>query len=114
MKLFRCALLALVASGAIPAQAAEPNGQQTIRVIPKAYVSPGASGSVDTYESSQRYDVYGGQRVPSDINSTRSSSGYSSQDIQQRGGIRQTTEYPNGLIIERVPGRGTTQYYRRE
>ncbi|UXY51897.1 hypothetical protein [Pseudomonas tohonis] len=113
MKLFRCALLALVASGAIPALAAEPSGQQTIRVIPKTYVSPGASGSVDTYQRSQSY-VYGGQRVPSDINSTRSSSGYSSQDIQQRGGIRQTTEYPNGLIIERVPGQGTTQYYRRE
>ena len=84
MKLFRCALLALVASGAIPALAAEPSGQQTIRVIPKTYVSPGASGSVDTYQRSQSYDVYGGQRVPSDINSTRSSSGYSSQDIQQR------------------------------
>ncbi|MEE1893316.1 hypothetical protein V0R51_10415 [Pseudomonas otitidis] len=111
MKLFRCALLALVASGAIPALAAEPNGQQTIRVIPKTYVSPGASGSVDTYERSERYNVYGGQPVPQ--GTTRYSTGSGSQVIQQQGGIRQSTEYPNGLIIERTPGQGSYQYQQR-
>lgn len=83
--------------------------QQPIRAIPKTYVSPGASGSVGTYERHERHNLYGGQRIP-DAN-TRQSNQYGTQSIETRGGIRQTIEYPNGHVIEQSPGRST---YQRE
>lgn len=83
---------------------------QTIRVIPKSYVSPGASGSVSGSSSYQQHNLYGGQRLPQ--GSVRQDSRYGSQSSETRGGIRQSTEYPGGLIIERQPGSGSYQQQR--
>jgi len=78
------------------------------RTIPRTYISPGASGSIGTSERHERYDLYGGQRIPG---ATRQDSQYGSQSIETRGGIRQTIEYPDGRVIERTPGQGS---YHRE
>jgi hypothetical protein len=90
---------------------AEPQTAQPIRVIPKAYVSPGASGSIGTSERSARYELYGGQRVPSDIGSTRYESRSGSQSRETRGGIRQSVEYPGGYEVQHSPGQSS---YQRE
>ena len=82
----------------------------TIRVIPKSYVSPGASGSVSGSSSYQQHNLYGGQRLPQ--GSVRQESSYGSYSSESRGGIRQSTEYPGGLIIERQPGSGSYQQQR--
>lgn len=96
-----------------PAAWADERAPQTIRVIPKAYISPGASGSIQTYERQERYDIHGGQYVPRNIDSTRYESGQRSSTFETRGGIRQSTEYPNGYEIQRYPGQGTQQYQQR-
>jgi len=95
------------------AAVADERAPQTIRVIPKAYVSPGASGSVDTYERQESYNLYGGQRIPQGIDSRRYESGGSRSTFETRGGIRQSTEYPNGYEVQRYPGQGIEQYERR-
>lgn len=99
-------VLALCMSSAA-ALAAEP---PTIRVIPKSYVSPGASGSVSESMQYERQDLYGGQRLPQ--GSVRQESSYGSYSSETRGNIRQSTEYPRGLIIERQPGAGSYQQQR--
>src|SRR3990167_6675997 len=43
---------------------AEPENPPSIRVIPKSYISPGASGSIGTSQQSERHDLYGGARPP--------------------------------------------------
>lgn len=85
--------------------------RRPIQSVPIEYVSPGASGSVDSSSSSQRYDVYGGYRVPSDRSSTRSHS-YGSSQMQQHGGIRQTIVYPNGHEVQRYPGQNSYEIQR--
>ncbi|WP_296270833.1 hypothetical protein [Pseudomonas sp. UBA6323] len=105
--LIRSILMILAASVATAAFADQP---QTIRVIPKSYVSPGASGSVSGSSSYQQHNLYGGQRLPHA--SVRQENSYGSQSIETRGGIRQSTEYPGGLIIERQPGSGSYQQQR--
>ena len=96
--------------GATFAAAAFADQPQTIRVIPKSYVSPGASGSVSGSSSYEQHNLYGGQRLPQ--GSVRQESRYGSQSIEARGGIRQTIEYPGGLIIERQPGGSSYQQQR--
>lgn len=90
--------------------AAWAESAQQIRVIPKSYVSPGASGSVSGSVRHEQHQLYGGQRLPQ--GSVRQDSRYGSQSIETRGGIRQTTEYPGGLIIERQPASGSYQQQR--
>lgn len=103
--------LAVLASGVTAI--ADERAPQTIRVIPKAYVSPGASGSIDTYQRQERYNLYGGQRIPPGIDSRRYESGQRNSTFETRGGIRQSTEYPNGYEVQRYPGQGTEQYQQR-
>ena len=105
--LIRSILMILAASVASAAFADQP---QTIRVIPKSYVSPGASGSVSGSSSYQQHNLYGGQRLPQ--GSVRQECSYGSYSSESRGGIRQSTEYPGGLIIERQPGSGSYQQQR--
>lgn len=104
---FRVGLMLALCMYGAAAMAAEP---QTIRVIPKSYVSPGASGSVSESVQYERHDLYGGQRLPQ--GSVRQESGYGSYSSETRGNIRQSTEYPGGLIIERQPGPGSYQQQR--
>lgn len=92
------------------ASAAFADQPQTIRVIPKSYVSPGASGSVSGSVRYEQHNLYGGQRLPQ--GSVRQESRYGSQSSETRGGIRQSIEYPGGLIIERQPGSGSYQQQR--
>lgn len=99
-------LLALCLYGAAAMAAQAP----TIRVIPKSYVSPGASGSVSESGQYERYDLYGGQRLPQ--GRLRQESGYGSYSSETRGNIRQSTEYPGGLVIERQPGTESYQQQR--
>ncbi|VXC58012.1 conserved exported hypothetical protein [Pseudomonas sp. 8Z] len=106
MLLRALSVAALCLCGAV-ALAAEP---PTIRVVPKSYVSPGASGSVSESTQYQQYDLYGGQRLPS--GSVRQESGYGSYSSEMRGNIRQSTEYPGGFRIERQPGIGTYEQQR--
>ena len=95
---------------AVLASAAFADQPQTIRVIPKTYVSPGASGSVSGSSSYEQHNLYGGQRLPQ--GTVRQESRYGSQSVETRGGIRQSIEYPGGLIIERQPGSGSYQQQR--
>ncbi|MGH8355602.1 MAG: hypothetical protein ACRERY_19060 [Pseudomonas sp.] len=104
MKSLSAALLITASVMAMPAWAAEP----AVRAIPKVYLSPGASGSIETYQRSQSHDVRGGYAVPSAA-AGHDSSSYGGSIQQQRGAIRQSTEYPGGLEVERVPGRSQYQ-----
>lgn len=101
-------LIALLGAGL--AFAGEPP-RRANQPIPIEYVSPGASGSVDSSSRSQRYDVYGGYPVPSDRSSTRSHS-YGSSQMQQNGGVRQTIVYPNGREVQRYPGQNSYEIQR--
>ncbi|PAV47481.1 hypothetical protein CK486_13110 [Pseudomonas sp. HAR-UPW-AIA-41] len=74
--------------------------------IERVYVSPGASGSIESSSSQQRYDVYNGTRVPSDVSNTQVYR-YGSEQTQTSGGLRQSTEYPDGRVIEQTPGQRT-------
>lgn len=69
--------------------------QQSPPTIQRIYVSPGASGSVDSSSSWQRYDGYGGVPVPRGYGESRSSTMIIDQS---GGGIRQSIEYPNGAV----------------
>ena len=89
------------------AQAEPP--RQEIRVIPKTYISPGASGSVGGYGQWEQRHYIGGQPVPVVPLHERESTILHEQ--RSTGGIRQTIEYP-GLRIERQPGR-EQQHYRQ-
>lgn len=91
---------------------ADQPGQQTIRVIPKTYISPGASGSIGESRSSQQYNGYGGYQVPSDYGSVHQQNTTGSQSFETRGGIRQSTEYPGGYEVERTPGSSTYERQR--
>lgn len=104
-------LIALLGLGSTSPVFADEPVRQSHQPIPIEYVSPGASGSVDSSSRSQRYDVYGGYPVPSDRSSTRSHS-YGSSQMQQNGGIRQTIVYPNGREVQRYPGQNSYEIQR--
>jgi hypothetical protein len=90
---------------------AEPENPPSIRVIPKSYISPGASGSIGTSQQFERYDLYGGQRLPGA--GLRQQQNYQgSQSVESRGAIRQSIEYPGGLRVAQLPGQGTESYER--
>lgn len=93
--------------GAFGMAQADQAGQQTIRVIPKTYISPGATGSIGQSRSSQQYNGYGGYQVPSDYRSVHQQNSSANQSFETRGGIRQTTVYPGGHEVERTPGSST-------
>ncbi|HBX56113.1 hypothetical protein [Pseudomonas sp. UBA2684] len=112
MTKFACSVALLGLLSALQAWAAEPQAAPpTIRLIPQAYVSPGASGSIGTSQRYERHDLYGGQRLPDHLGSTREQSQYGSQSLETRGGIRQSIEYPGGYEVQQSPGQGS---YRRE
>ena len=100
------ALLAACLAG--PALAAEPT-PRTPQVIPVYSVSPGASGSVSSSASRQRYEVIGGRAVPEGGYSSQYGSRSGSSSVQQQGGIRQSIEYPDGRRVEVQPGQGSYQ-----
>mgnify|MGYP006362521321 CR=1 FL=1 len=100
------ALLAACLAG--PALAAEPTPRAP-QLIPVYSVSPGASGSVSSSASSQRYEVIGGRAVPEGGYSSQYGSRSSSSSVQQQGGIRQSIEYPDGRRVELQPGQGSYQ-----
>lgn len=105
----RCAisLVALLLSAPLYAEQQAP---QTIRVIPKTYISPGASGSIGSSQQVERYDLYGGQRLPDGVQ--RQAQRYGSQSVESRGGIQQSIEYPGGREVQQFPGQ-RTDYYER-
>ncbi|WP_415753223.1 hypothetical protein [Pseudomonas leptonychotis] len=90
---------------------AEQQAPQTLRVIPKTYVSPGASGSIGSSQTSESHNLYGGQHLPNGLQ--RHEQGYGSQSIESRGAIKQTIEYPNGYRVQQSPGQSTEYYERR-
>ncbi|UTW09959.1 hypothetical protein KDW96_18905 [Pseudomonas benzenivorans] len=92
-----CCLAAVLAWPAL----AEQQAGQTLRVIPKVYISPGASGSIGSSERFERHDLYGGQQLPG---VSRIETGYGSQSHEVRGGIQQSVEYPGGYRVEQLPG----------
>jgi hypothetical protein len=97
---------------ALPVSAAERLLQQTPSI--EVYqLSPGASGSINSSSSSQRYDVPQVPGIPEGI-STRSTSTFGSSAVQQSGGIRQSIEYPNGRIVPQQPRQEGYQYRRDE
>lgn len=97
----------LLACLAGPLLAAEPT-PRTPQVIPVYSVSPGASGSVSSSASSQRYEVIGGRTLPEGGYSSQYGSRVGSSSVQQ-GGIRQSIEYPDGRRVELQPGQGSYQ-----
>jgi hypothetical protein len=80
-----------------------PQWQQSPPVVQRIYVSPGASGSVDSSSSWQRYDGYGGVQVPRGYGESRSGTVIIDQG-SGNGGIRQSIEYPNGAVYPRGNG----------
>lgn len=107
MKSLSGALLIGASVMAMPTLAADP----VARAIPKVFLSPGATGSIETYQRSQGYDIQGGYAVPSAA-AGHASSSYGGSTQQQRGALRQSTEYPGGLEVERVPGQSRYQENR--
>src|SRR5690606_30424198 len=103
-------ILALLA-GSLSAQAEPRQTPREIRVIPKTYVSPGATGSIGGYQRYERHELINGQRLPQLDSHGRIRS--SDSQTQQWGGMRQSTEYPGGLRIERLPGSGRTESRER-
>lgn len=92
------------------AQAEQGQSPRQIIVIPKTYVSPGATGSIGGYQHYEQRQLINGRPLPQlDGRESIRSGDY---QLQQRGGIRQSTEYPGGLRIERQPGNGV--FERRE
>ncbi len=108
----RCACTALWLALALAAPvSAEPQTAQPIRLIPKTYVSPGASGSIGGSQHYEQHNLYGGQPLPGDGTLRRDESQYGSQFIESRGAIRQSIEYPGGYEVQTLPGKSS---YRRE
>lgn len=89
-----------------PRYQSQPQWQQSPPVIQRIYVSPGASGSVESSSSWQRNDGYGGVQVPRSYGETRSGTVIIDQGS---GGIRQSIEYPNGAVYPRGNG-----YYQQQ
>jgi hypothetical protein len=89
---------------------AEQQAPQTLRVIPKTYISPGASGSIGSSQSIDNHNLYGGQRLPGGLLRHEQRSGR--QSIESRGAIKQTIEYPNGYRVQQYPGQ-SSEYYER-
>ena len=84
---------------------AEPKTPQTLRVIPKTTISPGASGSIGSSQTIDNHNLYGGQRLPEGLQ--RHEQRYGSQSLENRGTIKQTIEYPSGYRIQQHPGQST-------
>lgn len=84
----------------------QPQWQQSPPAIQRIYISPGASGSVESSSSWQRNDGYGGVQVPRRYGETRSGTVIIDQGS---GGIRQSIEYPNGAVYPRGSG-----YYQQQ
>lgn len=103
-------LLILTAVLAVPVQADEVV-RRPIQAVPIEYVSPGASGSISSSSRSQNYDLYGGQAVPGQGYGQQSQS-YGNSSVQQRGSIRQSTEYPGGFEVQRYPGQDSYEVQR--
>ena len=82
---------------------AEQQAPQTLRVIPKTYISPGASGSIGSSQTIESHNLYGLQRHEQR---------YDSHSVESRGGIQQSIEYPNGYRVQQYPGQ-STQYQQR-
>jgi hypothetical protein len=90
-----------------PRNQSPPQWQQSPPVVQRIYISPGASGSVESSSSWQRYDGYGGVQVPRSYGETRSGTVIIDQGS---GGIRQSIEYPNGAVYPR----GNGGYYQQQ
>jgi len=89
---------------------AEQQAPQALRVIPKTYISPGASGSIGSSRQVEGYERYGGQRLPGSVQ--RHEQRYGSQSIEHRGVIEQRIEYPGGHQVQQIPGQ-RTDYHER-
>lgn len=89
---------------------AELQAPQTLRVIPKTYISPGASGSIGSSQTIESHNLYGGQRLPDGLQ--RHEQRYGSQSQETRGAIKQTIEYPNGYRVQQYPGQSTESFER--
>lgn len=74
----------------VPALAAEPVPRKP-QVIPVYSVSPGASGSVSSSASSQRYDIIGGRAVP-------------------EGGVFESVRQPLGQFQRAATGRHSAEH----
>lgn len=95
----RLLVSALCCALSLAAMAAQPPA----RSIERIYVSPGASGSIDSSSSAQSYDGYGGVQVPRSVEQG-SSTVIIDNGGDQNGGIRQSIEYPNGVQYQITPG----------
>jgi hypothetical protein len=90
---------------------AEQQAPQTLRVIPKTYISSGASGSIGSSQQIENHNLYGGQRLPDGLK--RHEQRYESQSIESRGSIKQSIEYPGGYQVQQYPGQSTQYQDRR-
>lgn len=109
MKMCR-AVLAFLALLLVTPLYAEQQAPQTLRVIPKTYISPGASGSIGSSQTIESHNLYGGQRLPDGLQ--RHEQRYDSHSVESRGGGQQSIEYPNGYRVQQYPGQ-STQYQQR-
>ncbi|WP_341303545.1 hypothetical protein [Pseudomonas sp. TMP25] len=103
-------VLSLVALLMVTSLYAEPQAPQTLRVIPKTYISPSASGSIGSSQTIENHNLYGGQRLPEGLQRHEQRS--NSQSVESRGSIKQSIEYPSGYRVQQYPGK-STQYQER-
>ncbi len=89
---------------------AEPQTPQSLRVIPKTYISPGASGSIGSSQTIENHNLYGGQSLPEGLQRHEQRS--NSQSVESRGSIKQSIEYPSGYRVQQYPGKSTQHQER--
>lgn len=89
---------------------AEQQPSPRLQVIPKSYISPGASGSIGTSERIEQYNLYGGQRLPNSVQ--RYEQRDERQSVEHRGSIQQRIEYPSGHSVQQYPGQSSQSNVR--
>lgn len=89
---------------------AEQQPSHRLQVIPKSYISPGASGSIGTSERIEQYNLYGGQRLPNIVQ--RYEQRDAQQSVEHRGSIQQRIEYPGGHSVQQYPGQSSQSNVR--
>ena len=83
------------------------------RPVPIEYVSPGAP-AVSGLQLRQRHDLYSGHAVPFRDMALARCRSRGGSSVRQSGGIRQSTEYPGGIEVQRrYPGQSGYGLRRR-
>ncbi len=84
----------------------ELHGSEPVRLIPKVYVSPGASGSIGSFERYQHSESSAAQAFLPYRDSAPSRLREHKQTERVRGALQQSLEYPAGVGLQQPRGTG--------